>query len=34
MAYAYDALNRLSEAADLNTGTTSYTYDDVGNLRS
>jgi RHS repeat-associated protein len=34
MAYAYDELNRLHEAADLNTGTTSYTYDDVGNLRS
>jgi RHS repeat-associated protein len=30
--YTYDALNRLSTVAETNTGTTSYGYDNVGNL--
>src|SRR5205085_11210469 len=31
--YGYDELNRLGEVFDPHTGRTSYTYDDVGNLR-
>ena len=31
--YAYDQLNRLSDVLDPHTGHTTYTYDDVGNLR-
>ena len=31
--YAYDALNRLGDVLDPHAGHTTYTYDDVGNLR-
>jgi RHS repeat-associated protein len=33
LSYSYDALNRLSEVNDVHAGITTYTYDDVGNLR-
>ncbi len=33
LRYGYDELNRLNEVVDPHTGRTSYTYDEVGNLR-
>ena len=34
MTFTCDALNRLATVSEANTGTTSYAYDDVGNLAS